>query len=177
MKQAAGSPGWKEAAAAISTAEKEQPRGIQIVIDGQLAVNASIDLAALGFGSQQTSLTHERVSKNTPMTTPQAREILSRIDARSAEFLRQIAANGGQITFGEARTTYGIGAPGDWSAYASIFGRGITRAVRKVLADTSARLVWWEDSDPTWKENDFDAAKLFIDGHALESLREVITVD
>ncbi len=108
-----------------------------------------------------------------PMTVPQVRELFASIDAKSVLFLKKLAANGGAMTWGEARAIFGIADTKDWSAYGSYFGRGITRAVRRILQDRQARLVWWHDHDRTWSAADKDPAMLFVDGSALQALREV----
>jgi len=55
------------------------------------------------------------------------------------------------------------------SAYA--YQRGFPLLLAK-----SARLVWWNDSDKTWEEDNKDPAFLYVDGSALQALRQVIGV-
>jgi hypothetical protein len=118
------------------------------------------------------------VSKSTSMTKMQAEELLSRIDAKSAHFLRQLAANSGSITWGEMRDVFGIEDEDDWSAFSAAFGKGVTRALRHILQDKSARLMWWNDDD--WAEAEekgtLDHFKVYVDGPALNALREATIV-
>lgn len=114
--------------------------------------------------------------KSTPMTREKAVEILARVDARSANLLRQIAANNGEITWGEARALLGVA---NWDHYATGLGKGITRVLRHVLGNRSARLIGWVDKE--WEDKDgkylddtlgeCDNCRLYIDGPALQALR------
>ena len=52
-----------------------------------------------------------------PMTVPQVRELFASIDAKSVLFLKKLAANGGAMTWGEARAIFGIADTKDSSAY------------------------------------------------------------
>jgi hypothetical protein len=144
---------------------------LELRIDGQTVIKADVtpDLLNLIRGTAP----HREVARSTPLTVPQVQELLSRIDARSVAFLKQLAANDGIMTWGDARPLFGITNHDDWSGYAQSFGRGITRAVRNVTGDSNARLVWWDDRDKRWGGPDMDAALLFIDGPALEALRQV----
>jgi hypothetical protein len=115
---------------------------------------------------------------STPMAREKAVDLLARVDARSANLLRQIAANNGEITWGEARSLLGVK---NWDHYATGLGKGITRVLRHVLGNRSARLIWWVDKEWEDKDNkdrvlndelgECDHCKLYIDGPALEALR------
>jgi hypothetical protein len=116
------------------------------------------------------------VTKSAPLTKAQAEELLSRIDGKSVLFLKQIAANNGSITWGEMKGIFGIE---DWSTFTSGHGKGITRALRHILDDKSARLIWWVDKE--WADNEGnylepneeDRCKVYLDGVALQALREM----
>ena len=114
------------------------------------------------------------VPRSTPMTGEQARELLSKVDSKSARFLRQIAANGGKITWDDMRSIFGIAKKDDWNAYALSYGKGITRAFRHLLQNRSARLVWWIDKDWSTEPWGSDLVAVYIDGPALQSLKSVI---
>lgn len=143
----------------------------EIRIDGKVAVKLELNPSLIQGLLRGTAIPHE-VPKSSPVTPTQAEELLSRIDARSARFLKQIAVNNGGITWGEARAILGIDDPGDWAAFSAAYGKGITRALRHILGDKSARLVWWIDEDEQWA-SDQDSFRLYVDGPALRSLREV----
>jgi hypothetical protein len=149
--------------------------GVEIKIDGSTLVNMQVDLdvfAKLMNGAIPTT----SVSRSSPITVPQAHDLLSRIDGKSVQFLKQIAANNGEIGWGEMQRIFGINDV--WSEFSSSYGKGITRALRHLLGDKSARLVWWDDAD--WPDSDqpgtWDDCKVFVDGVALKSLREAISV-
>lgn len=109
---------------------------------------------------------------STPITVPEAEELLSAIDPKSRAFLKRFPATDGQLTWREVREIFDIDDRNDWSAYASFYGRGITRALRRILKDSNARLIWWHEHDPIWVAENKDAGMLFVDGPALDALRE-----
>ena len=110
--------------------------------------------------------------RSTAMTKGQAEELLTKIDPRSARFLRKIAANNGKMTWEEMRSIFGIRGRTDWASYSGSYGRGITRAFRHLLKDRSASLVWWIDED--WENEPWgsDLVAVYVDGPALQALRE-----
>lgn len=156
---------------------------LEIRIDGVQVVNALVDSAALSrvlgtvFTAQQPErpigqLIEEAEPKSSPLTLRQAREIVERIDARSKKFLRELATNGGSLTWREMRNVFEIGD--DWSEFSRGYGKGITRVTRHVLRDPNARLVWWNDE--TWNDDDGDdpVNTVHIDGPALAALRSAL---
>ncbi|SFM57172.1 hypothetical protein SAMN05216573_102605 [Bradyrhizobium sp. Rc3b] len=148
---------------------------IEIKIDGLSFVNMQLNEAVLAklLGGARAV---EGVPRSTPITVVQTQDLLSRIDAKSVQFLKQIAVNGGEISWGEMRRIFGISdaAAGGWTEFSSSYGKGITRALRNLTGDKSARLVCWNDDD--WPDGGragaWDDCKVFIDGLALKSLRE-----
>src|SRR4051812_37651868 len=120
---------------------------IELSIDGERVVKVEVNMAVLFTLLQSVSprAVSSVVPTSTVATREQIAELLSRIDARSVQFLKQIAANDdGAITWGEMRTIFGFKNVGDWAAFSGSFGKGITRALRHILGDKSARLVWWD---------------------------------
>jgi hypothetical protein len=146
---------------------------LELKIEDQVIVKAEIDISALLPLLQTT--THSSgaapsaVTQSIVMTVEQVTDLLSRVDPKSAEFLKKIGENNGTISWGDTRAIFGIEAAGDWSAFASSYGRGITRAVRYVTGIKSARLVWW--NNPDWDEENPDPFTLHVDGPALQALR------
>lgn len=149
---------------------------IEIKIDGQSLVNMQLDEGLLFkvLGKTSGAL---GMPKSTPITVAQAKDLLSRIDTKSVQFLKQIAMNSGEIGWGEMRRIFGIND--EWSEFSSSYGKGITRALRHLTNDKSARLVWWDDAD--WPDDGragtWDHCKVFVDGPALKSLREAAAID
>jgi len=147
----------------------------EIKADGHTVVKVEIEiekLAKLFKGEINQLQTMASIPTSTPMTKLQAEELLSKVDPKSARFLRQIAANNGSISWDAMREIFGIAKKDDWNAYALSYGRGITRAFRHLLQSKSARLVWWIDDD--WKNEPWgsDLVAVYIDGPALKALQE-----
>lgn len=139
-----------------------------MVLDGQSVVKIDVDLPMLAHMLQR-AFQLDADAQSTPATETQMRDLLSRIDQRSGQFLREIAASDdGSITWVRMRTIFGI-ANNDWSAYSGSFGKGMTRAYRNILNDKTARLVWWIDAN--WDDWDDDMSAVYIDGAALVALR------
>jgi hypothetical protein len=141
---------------------------IEILIEGKSVVKADIDMTFLA-GTLSPSR-GEVLAKSSPMTKAQAEELLARIDSKSAQLLRQIAANNGVITWDEMRAILGIGID-DWNVFSAGRGKGITRALRHILGDRSARLIWWNDDE--WVDDKDPLGPVYIDGLALQALREI----
>ena len=122
---------------------------IELKADEHTIVKVDLDVERLSklFMSSNGSTQTRALPKSTPMTKTQAEELLTKIDPKSAHFLRQLAANHGTITWDDMRAIFGIDDQTDWNSYALSYGKGITRAFRHLLQNKSARLVWWIDED------------------------------
>jgi hypothetical protein len=146
---------------------------IELRIDGRTVVNGSIDTAVLQSLLASVQATPSVVAQSTTMTAEQAEDLLASIDAKSAHFLKQIAANNGVIEWEDVKAIFGISGGDDdgWGIYAGGFGKGITRAVRRIVDDKAARLIWWRDTE--WNK---DVKRLYVDGPALEALRRAASV-
>jgi hypothetical protein len=149
---------------------------IEINVEGQVLVKMEIDLSLLpGLLDRADSGAQLSPSRSTPASRDQMEELLRRVDPRSAQLLRSIAASkGGSISWVRMRQIFGIRSKSNWAAYSGSHGKGITRALRNILNNRSARLIWWNDND--WDSNDWDSAKcaVYIDGPALVSLRAAL---
>lgn len=147
---------------------------LELLLDGRCVVKVDLNLPLL-VQALQSSVGKQVNARSTPATEAQMRDLLSRIDPRSVEYLKGIARNAdGTITWKNMRLIFGIEKENDWSAYSGSFGKGITRAYRKILGNQTAKLVWWNDAD--WDEADWDddMCAVFVDGPALEALRAAI---
>lgn len=161
---------------------------LELKLNGQVVVKATVDLGEL-LAALQASVSPSAMDavannetpfgaplpKSVPLTKADAEKLLRQIHPKSAAFLRQIVANGGSITWGEMRKIFGIDDPTDWGAFSGSYGKGITRTLRYILNVPAARLVWWDDDDESWGDFDNgqgDGGKVYIDGPALDALRE-----
>jgi|GEM_PF-1275416 len=146
---------------------------VEMLIDGQSVVKIDLNVPLL-LQQLVAAARAQADARSTPASEAQMRDLLSRIDQRSADFLKAIARNpDGSIPWKEMRAIFGIAKAGDWAAYSGSFGKGITRAYRRIVGDNTARLVWWNDAD--WEDVDWDddMCAVFIDGPALNALRTV----
>lgn len=147
---------------------------LEMVIDGQRLVKVEINLPLLKRVIREAIREQEAGFKSTPATDVQLRELLSRVDPKSAKFLNSIAmSDNGSITWAKMREIFGI-KDDDWTAYSSSFGKGITRAYRKILENNSARLIWWDDDTWDVDNGDSPANLVYIDGPALTALRVAV---
>lgn len=147
---------------------------LELLLDGRSVVKVELNLPLL-VQALQTSVGKDANARSTPATVAQMRDLLSRIDPRSVEYLKAIAKNtDGAIAWKSMRPIFGIEKEDDWSAYSGSFGKGITRAYRKILGDQTAKLVWWNEAD--WEKADWndDMCAVFVDGPALDALRAAI---
>jgi hypothetical protein len=144
-------------------------------VDGQVVIDMNVNTALVPklFQTLGGELVAHSIPKSTTVSKVQMQALLSRIDLKSVHFLKQLAANNGSITWGEMRAIFGIEKKKDWSAFSAGYGKGITRALRHILQDKSARLVWWVDED--WDDEvDWDSCLVHIDGPALQALRATV---
>lgn len=148
---------------------------LELRVDGEsfikVDVNANVFSQLIKILKSPIVTSAATIAKSAPLTVAQVDELFSRIDAKSVHFLKRLAANGGSITWGEMKEIFGIS---EWNTYSSGYGKGITRALRHILDDKSARLVWWIDAE--WdelEEWEQDPCKVYVDGAALHAIREV----
>lgn len=143
---------------------KGAPMEVELKLDGKSVLKARIRVSALVAAitaALQAEDSEDAIS--TPITPDQASELLERVDAKSARFLKRIAENNGNIDWEEMMEIFDIE---DWNEYSTRFGKGITRALRHITGGGRDRLVHWDDE--TWEEE----SVVYIDGMALRSLRE-----
>jgi len=149
---------------------------VEILVEGQSLVKIDLNLSVLmRVFREATGNDGISNAKSTPGTEMQLRELLSRIDQRSVQFLKALAASeSGSITWTKMRGIFGIEEESDWVAYSGSFGKGITRAYRNIMGDKTAKLVWWIDSE--WEDQDWDSenCSVYVDGPALVALRAAV---
>jgi hypothetical protein len=102
----------------------------------------------------------------------QAQQLLRKIDPKTGDFLKVLAQNGGEITFGQMQQIFGIK---EWEEFTSRFGKGLTRALRHLTDNSSAKLVWWDDYE--WNSDDDPEGPVHVDGAALRSLRAAVGLE
>lgn len=148
----------------------------EMLVDGQSLVKIDVDVVLLARILREAARGEDgEDAKSTPATEAQMKDLLSRIDQRSVQFLTAIAkSDDGAITWTKMREIFGIKEEDDWAAYSGSFGKGITRAYRKILGDKTARLIWWIDADWDEHEWDSDMCSVYVDGPALLALRAAV---
>jgi hypothetical protein len=151
---------------------------IELRIEGKAVVTAEVDRAYLA--AVLSPSLGEVFAKSFPLTKAQGEQLLARIDGRSSQLIKQIAANGGSATWAEMKKILELD---NWNVYAAGPGKGITRALRALVASKSARLIWWVESE--WLDEDgaefkteaeWDGCRVYIDGPALQVFREIAGV-
>jgi hypothetical protein len=148
---------------------------LEIKLDGKSVVNLEIDVHSLMLIAK--TLTQEppplSESRSTPLSVTQARELLANIDPKSKAFLLKLAKQGGKLTWGEMRKIFELDDDAGWSSYTRAWGKGITKAVRYILKDKQARLIWSVDEE--WEDDCDPLGPVYVDGVALESLKSLLT--
>jgi hypothetical protein len=140
---------------------------VEMRVNGEVVIKMEVNPSLL---SQLLVIDAKTAIKSTPLSKAQAEKLLAGLDAKSVDFLKRIAAADGWIAWGEMKQHFGIK---EWGAFRSGSGNKITRAVRDILDNKSARLVWREEHE--WEgldEGEDEACKVYVDGAALVALRE-----
>src|SRR5271169_4272420 len=153
---------------------------LELRLNGEIIGKLEIDASLLSQMLQMTvsPAPDAAAPKNSARSAPhssalanaQAEELLRQVDKTSAELLTRIAANHGALTWGETKALFELK---DWEAFTSGPGKAILRAVRHILHDKSARLIWRNEHE--WEgleKGEDEVCRLHIDGTALEALRE-----
>jgi hypothetical protein len=160
---------------------KEIDMRVEVQFEGELVITGNV--AEANLGSLMGLLTNVKVEKrlepdeppySDPITAAQAKELVSRLDTRCVELLRQIALGGGSITWPQVQKICGIKGR-NFGQYLDQYHHKINDAVRMVTRGEHRFLITYEDGAPAWETPDWKDAKLEIDGPALMSLKEVFT--
>jgi hypothetical protein len=145
---------------------------LELLVNGEAVVKMEINANLLSqiFQLNASPAGAAEPAKSSPLTKAQAETLLSQVDEKCADFLKRVAANQGVLTWGETKALFHIK---DWDAFASGPGKTLARAVRHILHDKSARLVWrteheWEGLE----KGEDEVCMLHVDGAALQALRE-----
>jgi len=143
----------------------------ELKIDGHPMASLDVDVAAVkAVLAHLAFVPATNSARSTPMTPAQVRELLSRVDPKSVAFLTALAKSSGELRWPQMQEIFEIDA---WNDYSRRFGKGITRALRFVLGDDNAKLVWWDEAD--WPDDEeWSQSKVYVDGQALQSLQEVV---
>lgn len=56
----------------------------------------------------------------------------------------------------------------EWSEFTSRHGKGITRALRNLTGGKFDALVYWNNDDIEWADDDWSNGKVYVDGQALK---------
>lgn len=142
---------------------------IELSIDGTSVVKIDIDRDELISRLFDPSERQTRQAVfSTPITTVQARDLISRLNPKTVMFLRELAKAGGSISWANIQAIFGVT---EWKEFSNSYNRGITRALRNITKDSGAWLVNWNDKE--WAEGN---ERVFIEGPALEALREAFAL-
>jgi hypothetical protein len=141
---------------------------IELRVDGEIVIHMDVNAGLL---AQLLSMNGETATiRSTPITATQAERLLASLDKKNAELLKRIASNDGWITWGEMKQLFGVK---DWTAFQAGPGREIAQALRDLLNNKSAVLIWRNESE--WEgldEGAEEVCKAHVDGAALVALRE-----
>jgi hypothetical protein len=135
------------------------------VFSGEVSILTLLSLFGSTAQTTITALAPEKY-KSYALTPPQAEQLLRNVDPKTADFLKAIAQGNGEIKFGEMQKIFGIK---EWTDFTTRFGKGLTRALRHLTDNSSAKLLWWDDEE--WKSETDKEGPVYIDGPALKSLR------
>ena len=143
---------------------------LELRVNGEVVAKMEINGALLSQLLQlRASPAAAEPAKSSPLTRAQAEALLAHVDEKCAEFLKRIAGNQGVLTWGETKALFKIA---DWEAFTAGPGKTLARAVRHILHDKSARLIWrveheWEGLE----KGEDEVCMLHVDGPALQALR------
>lgn len=145
---------------------------LELLVNGEAVVKMEINATLLSqlLRLKVSPTGGAEPAKSSPLTKAQAEALLAQVDEKCADFLKRVAANQGVLTWGETKALFHVK---DWDAFTSGPGKTLARAVRHILQDKSARLVWrieheWEGLE----KGEDEVCMLHIDGAALQALRE-----
>lgn len=116
----------------------------------------------------QSSIIPER---SFPLTPDQALQLLRSVDPKTAEFLKALAANTGELTFADMKRIFGIET---WPDYSSRFGKGLTRALRHLTKNSAATLVSRDEGE--WQSDNDPEGLVYVDGQALAALQSAFGI-
>ncbi|WSG95350.1 hypothetical protein U8P76_23565 [Rhizobium johnstonii] len=142
---------------------------LELSLNGVAVVKAEIDAQKIQ-GLLGTALRAVSVPQSTPMSVEQARELLSRINEKSAVFLRRVAENNGHATWAEMQSIFGYKGT-NWTDFSNSHNRGINTALGSILGTPGCKLVSWDDDEKEWKSEGWSEGRVYIDGEALRALR------
>jgi hypothetical protein len=156
-----------------SPEERGDTMHIELRIDGVTFIDSKLDFRSL--------ITHLEAADeigpwaSDPLTTDQAKDLLSRLDPKQLELVRQIVLRGGSIAMPEIAKVCGI-TTGDLDTFASYWLLPINRIVETIRGGASCTLIAWKPDRPDWGNEACQDIKYYIDGPALQSLTKALLV-
>lgn len=148
---------------------------MEILMDGVAVVKADVNVPKLISLLNAAVVRPSGPAKSEPITPDQAEELIRRVHAASANFLKRIAEENGRLTWSEMRQIFGYQGQ-DWTAFSNSHNRGINNSLGSILNKTGVRLVHWDDDAPEWEEEGWDNAPVYVDGQALQSLKAAFNI-
>jgi hypothetical protein len=149
---------------------------VELQFGGKIVINGNIAEADLrSLMSLAKSAQVEEPWYSAPITVAQAKELVSLLDTKSVELLRQIVLGGGSITWPQVQKICDIKGT-DFGQYHYRYGDKIERILWMITQGEHRYLITYEDGAPAWETDDWKDVKLEIDGPALLSLKEVLAV-
>ncbi|MBB2841494.1 UNVERIFIED_ORG: hypothetical protein GGE64_005277 [Rhizobium etli] len=142
---------------------------VELSLNGVAVVKAEVDAQKIQ-GLLATAFRAISVPQSTPMSVEQARELLTRINEKSAIFLRRIAENNGFATWAEMQSIFGYKGT-NWTDFSNSHNRGINTALGSILGTPGCKLVTWNDDEKEWDEETWAGGRVYVDGEALRALR------
>lgn len=144
---------------------------IELSIDGVTVINAELDLPTLVRRLQEAEECGLWLSA--PLTFDQAKDLVSRLDTRTLELVRQTVFRGRVITWPNAMEICGI-TTGGFHEFDREWLNPLDRMVETVRDGEPGVLISWVPDTPEWHSEDRKDLKFYIDGPALKALRKVL---
>lgn len=166
------------------------PQGLMIHVNwdalSPTARQAILELLRGDAATESPALTDEAFDEDEgeehsyPITPVQVHQLVERLDDKTCQLLRAVAENldpddarYGYIGWPEAKE---ITATSGWAHFAKGPLSGLHRSLRAITGDKDANLLIrygdWRGPEQDWGED----ATLFVDGRALQSLREYFKI-
>ncbi len=149
---------------------------IELRIDGITAVDEELDLRALIDLLEEAD--EDGFWWSAPLTFRQAKDLLSRVDTRTLELIRQIVLRGGSITWPHVGRIFGIG-PSNWLELHAEWLMPLNQLAGAVSRETNQNrklrwLIRWDQITPEREANNLRDVKYEIGDADLQSLRKAL---
>ncbi len=144
---------------------------IELRVEGITVVDGELDLRSLIERLEE--LEDYGLWSSAPLTFEQAKDLVSHLDVRSLELVRQIVLRGGSITWPHVKRICGI-VTGSFYDFERDWLTPLCGLVLKVRGEVPSELITWIPDGPEWSSEGMKDVKFYIDGPALRSLRTVL---